>query len=172
MFRSDNIAATGLKVLNRAMANNTDHETDTEDTPLPPAIVFHSLAQAKAALAVAGELGLPVTLLSAPSAAGYAGPGWFRSVVEQARAAHPDTQVTAVLDCGAFSGLALAALREGVAVIRFSGDTGEKIADIAGQYGARVIAARPEALDLARIERRGWDMVRACREWLEKHRND
>ena len=154
------------------MANDTDHETKTEDTPLPPAIVFHSLAQAEAALSAGRELGVAVTLISAPSAAGYAGPGWFRSVVEQACAAHPDVDVAAVLDCGEFSGLALAALRDGVAVIRFSGDTADKIADIAGQLGARVIAGRPEALDLAGIERRGWDMVRACRKWLEKHRND
>lgn len=154
------------------MESNTDHTTRTENAPLPPAIVFHGLAQAEAALVAAGELGVPVTLISAPSAAGYAGPGWFRSVVEQACAAHPGVKVTAVLDCGEFSGLALASLRDGVAVIRFSGDTGDKIADIAGQLGARVITARPEALDLAGIERRGWDMVRACREWLEKHRHD
>jgi hypothetical protein len=172
MSRSDNIAASVLKVLNREMANDTDHETGTEDTPLPPAIVFHGLAHAEAALVAAGELGVPVTLISAPSAAGYAGPGWFRSVVEQACAAHPGVEAMAVLDCGAFSGLALAALRDGVAVIRFSGDTGDKIADIAEQLGAQVITVRPEALDLAGVERRGWDRVRACREWLEKHRND
>jgi hypothetical protein len=154
------------------MANNTNPATEPEDTALPPAIVFHGLAQAEAALVAAGKLGLAVTLISAPSAAGYAGPGWFRSVVEQARAAHPGAEVTAVLDCGEFPGLALAALRDGVAVIRFSGDTAAKIADIAEQLGARVISTRPEALDLATIERRGWDMVRACREWLEKHQND
>lgn len=154
------------------MTNDTDHTTRAEDTPLPPAIVFHSLAQAEAAMAAAGELGLPVTLISAPSAAGYAGPGWFRAVVEQACAAHPGVDVTAVLDCGEYSGLALASLRDGVAVIRFSGDTADKIADIAAQYGGRVITARPEALDLASIERRGRDMPRACREWLEKQRND
>lgn len=144
-----------------------------KDLPeFPPAIVFHSLAQAQAALAAASELGQPVTLISAPAAAGYAGPGWFRSVVEQAQAAHSGVDVTAVLDCGAFSGLALAALRDGVAVIRFSGDTGDKIADIADQLGAQVIAERPPALDLATVERKGWDMVRACREWLEKHADD
>lgn len=82
MSRSDNIAAMVLKALNRAMANDTDHDTEAEDAPLPPAIVFHSLAQAEAALAVAGELGMPVTLISAPSATGYAGPGWFRAVVD------------------------------------------------------------------------------------------
>lgn len=154
------------------MAKNTGTTTRQRPVPLPPAIVFHSLAQAEAALRAAEELGLPVTLLSAFAAAGYAGPGWFRSVVEQARAAHPDAEVTAVLDCGEFSGLALGALRDRVACIRFSGDTLDKIADIAGQYGATVIAERPEALDLAVIERKGWDMVRASREWLEKHRND
>ena len=51
-------------------------------------------------------------------------------------------------------------------------ETADKIADIAGQLGARVIAARPEALDLASVERKGWDMVRACREWLEKNADD
>lgn len=136
------------------------------------AIVFHSLAHAEAALVAADELGVALTLITAPSAAGYAGPGWFRSVVEQARAAHPDVEVKAILDCGEFPGLALAALREGVTIIRYSGDTFDKIADIAGQCGATVIAERPEALDLAVIERKGWDMVRASREWLEKHRND
>ena len=154
------------------MPNDNDKTTETETPPLPPAIVFHNLAQAEAALRAAGELGLPVTLLSAFAAAGYAGPGWFRAVMEQARAAHPDVEVMAVLDCGEFSGLALGALRDGVTAIRFSGNTLAKIADIAGQYGAAVIAERPQALDLAVIERKGWDMVRASREWLEKHRND
>lgn len=154
------------------MPIENDKTAETEAPSLPPAIVFHSLAQAKAALQAAGELNMPMTLLSAFAAAGYAGPGWFRSVVEQARAAYPDVEVTAVLDCGEFSGLALGALRDRVACIRFSGDTSAKIADIAGQYGATVIAERPEALDLAVIERKGWDMVRASREWLEKHRND
>lgn len=154
------------------MAKETDHATETRDYELSPAVVIHGLGHATAALAAAAELGVPVTLISAPSAAGYAGPGWFLSVVEQARAAHPEAQVTAVLDCGDMPGYALAALREGVAVVRFSGDTTDKIADIAAQYGARVIAARPEALDLAEIERSGRDPERACREWLEKHRDE
>jgi len=141
-----------------------------DSADLSAAIVFHSIAHANAAITAAAELGVPVTLITAPSAAGYAGPGWFRSVVAQARAVHPDVEVTAILDCGEFPGLALASLREGVTVIRFSGDTFDKIVDIAGQYGAEVIRERPEALDLEVIERKRWDMVRACREWLEKHR--
>lgn len=134
---------------------------------LPPAIVFHGLADAKAALAAAAALGVPVTLLSAPAAASYAGPGWFRAVVEQARAAHPEAEAAAVLDCGDRSGHALAALREGVTAIRFSGKTSDKIEDIAAQYGARVVRDRPEALDLQEV---AGDPAAACRAWLEKHR--
>ncbi len=136
---------------------------------LPPAFVIHSLAHATAALAAADGLGVPVTLLSAPAAAAYAGPGWFRAVTGQAGAAHPGVAVTAVLDCGDMSGHALAALREGVMAIRFDGDTAGKIADIAGQYGALVVAERPEALDLAAIA--GRDMMAACTTWLETQTN-
>jgi len=137
--------------------------------PLPPAIVIHGLGHAKAALAAAAGLSVAVTLISAKGAAGYAGPAWFRMVVDEARAAHPEAQVTAVLDCGDMPGYALAALRDGARIIRYSGDTAEKIADIAAQYGAQVIAGRPEALDLAAVERARRDPERACREWLEKH---
>lgn len=135
----------------------------------PPAIVIHSLAHATAALAAAAELGVAVTLLSAPLAAGYAGPGWFRAVVEQACAAQPGVAVTAVLDCGEEPAHALAALREGVRAIRFAGDTADKIADIAGQCDALVIAGRPAALDLSAIAEP--HRVAACKVWLEKHGN-
>ena len=138
-------------------------------TTPPPAIVIHSLAHATAALAAAAKLGVPVTLLSAPSAAAYAGPGWFRAVVEQACAVHPGVAVTAVLDCGGERGHALAALREGVRAICFTGDTADKIADIAGQYDALVIAGRPAALDLSAIAEP--HMAAACKAWLEKHAN-
>jgi len=140
-------------------------------TSLPPAIVIHGLGHAQAALAAAAGLGVAVTLISAEGAAGYAGPAWFRMVVDEARAAHPEAQATAVLDCGDMPGHALAALRDGATVIRFSGDTMAKIEDIAAQCGARVIAERPEVLDLAEVERARRDPERACREWLEKHAN-
>jgi len=151
------------------MASKTTQVTEGAANPLPPAIVVHGLAHAEAALAAAAELGVAVTLISAKGAGGYAGPGWFRAVVEQARAAQPDVEVTAVLDCGDMPGYALAALRDGAAIIRFSGDTAAKIADIAAQYGALVIAERPEALDLAWVERSRRNPERACREWLETH---
>ena len=151
------------------MTKKSNRASGPTEVSLPAAIVIHGLAHAAAALAAAAELGVKVTLLSAPGAAGYVGPGWFRAVIEQARAVYPDADVTAVLDCGDMPGHALAALRDGVAAIRFSGDTADKIADIAAQYGALVIAERPEALDLAEVERSRRDLGRACREWLETH---
>jgi len=146
------------------MTNQTSDTTDANSALLPPAIVFHDLADAKAALAAAAALGKPVTLLSAPGAASYAGPGWFRAVVEQARATHPDAEAVAVLDCGDRPGHALAALREGVTAIRFSGRTAGKIEDIVAQYGALVVRDRPEALDLHEVS---GDPAAACRAWLE-----
>jgi hypothetical protein len=109
-----------------------------------------------------------VTLLSAPGAAAYAGAGWFRAVTEQAAAQFPDVQMTPILDCAAAAGDALAALREGVQVIRFSGGqrVNDKLFDIAQQLGASVITRRPRALDLGNAEAEGVELAAACRDWL------
>ncbi len=48
----------------------------------PPAVIVHGLDDARAALAP----GRPVTLLSAPGAALYAGCGWWRALVRLAQA--------------------------------------------------------------------------------------
>lgn len=105
-------------------------------------------------------------LLSAPQAAGTVGPGWFQAVTDEARAAFPDAEATAMLDCGDRAGHALAALRQGIPHIRFDGRTADKIADIAGQLGAAVSVARPDSLDLYALELRGEALEAACRNWL------
>ena len=84
-------------------------------------IVIHSLDHARAALAAAASCGREVTLASAPDAALQAGPGWFKAVIEQACAAHPEVAVTAILDCGDQPGAAMAALRLGLKNLRFHG---------------------------------------------------
>ncbi len=116
-------------------------------------IIVHSLENAKAAVAVAAELGLPVTLRSAPGAAAYLGAQVFRDVIAEAAASHPATEVTAVFDCGEDPGLALGALRHGLKVIRLDApqETRGKVADIARQTGARLEETDPTdppALDL------------------------
>ncbi|HLJ20554.1 MAG TPA: hypothetical protein VKU84_10160 [Stellaceae bacterium] len=114
-------------------------------------IIVHSLAHAHAALAAARALGMPVTLASAAGAGGYAGPLWFKSLIEAARADFPDVEVTAVLDCGIEAGTTLAALRHGIKRVRFTGSETalSPIRDIAAQLGAEIETGNPpDALDL------------------------
>ena len=129
-------------------------------------VVFHSLAHARAALAAAAELGVPLTLQSAPGAAAYAGVGYLKAIADQAAAEHPDVDVAAVIDCGADAGIAMAALRIGWRTIRFSGPAKvrAKLADIAAQTGARLVADEAEALDLLD----SGDPLAACRAFLDR----
>jgi len=67
---------------------------------LYPAVLIHGLGDAVAALAK----GAPVTLVSAPAAALYAGCGWWRALVEAARAEYPDVPCLDILDCADATG--------------------------------------------------------------------
>jgi hypothetical protein len=116
-----------------------------------PVILIHSLAHAIAALSAAASAGRAIVLASAPSAGGYAGPGWFLSVVAAARQAVPGGRCSAFLDCGDNVGAALAAIRAEVEGVIFTGrpDVAGRLADIAQQHGVRFETNRPaNALDL------------------------
>ncbi|MFT8247056.1 hypothetical protein [Roseomonas sp. BN140053] len=116
------------------------------------AVVVHGLAEAEAALLAAGPAG--VVLLSAPGAAAWPGPATLLAVVAAAAARHPGVPHAAVLDCGAAPGLALLALRSGWRRIVLSPDCAafEQVAGAAAALGAAVLPARPEALDLGRLD--------------------
>ena len=128
------------------------------------AVVIHDLAQAKAALAAAAACGRPVTLVSAPGAAGFAGAPWFLKVVALAAAEQPAATYDAVLDCADRPGHVLAALRQGAEAVRFSGSkaTAAKLAAIAEASGARLVTGRIKAHDLRGLA----DPEAACRAWL------
>ena len=130
------------------------------------AIVVHDLLQAKAALAAAEALAVPVTLVSAEGASATLGPLVFRSIVEAARAAHPAADVDILFDCGDRPGHAAAALRAGFRQIRFTGRrrAAEALQGIADQLGATLRARRPKALDLSGLD----DPESACRAWLAR----
>ncbi len=130
----------------------------------PRAVIVHTLAHARAALAAASALEAPVTLMSAPGAAAYLGAGYFQAMIEEARAEFPSVPAPALLDCGDKAGLALAALRQGIEAVRFSGkkDVRAKIAEIARKHGAELRADAPPALDLLDHA----DPEAACRAWL------
>jgi hypothetical protein len=114
-------------------------------------IIIHSLAHARAALAAARDLQVPVTLASAAGAGGYAGPLWFKSLIAAARAEFPEAEATAVLDCGGEAGTTLAALRHAFKRVRFTGDAAalQPLREIAQELGAEIETGEtPEALDL------------------------
>lgn len=130
------------------------------------AIRVHCAADAHAAVRAAAELQLPVTLISAEGAAGYAGSGFFAALVADARAAYPGVSVTSVLDCGAAAGYVLGALRQGAVSVRFRGDsaTAAKLDAIARARNATLITTEIPALDLAHVD----DADAACRTWLRR----
>jgi hypothetical protein len=117
-------------------------------------VVVHGLAEAVAALALAGPRG--VALLSAPGAAGSLGPAWFLALVARAAAAQPGVPHRAILDCADAPGQALAALRAGVAwLVLDPGCPGfAAVAAAAAEAGAAIWPARPPALDLGRLDLR------------------
>lgn len=132
---------------------------------LKPQIVVYALADACAALQAAAEKNIEITLVSPAGAAGFAGPGWFRELVAQARDAVPGAAFDSVLDCAGEAGLALAAVREGVQAIRFDGpsDVRTKVGDIAVQSGCALIEIDyAHALDLDQCT----DAPTYCRDWL------
>ena len=133
----------------------------------PRRIIIHSLADARAALAAAQELGVPVVLATAVGAGGYAGAMWFNAVIEAARADFPSVPVVTILDCSGEAGTVLNALRHGLKRVRFSGGAAalKRLRDIAGQLDAEIETGKPPpALDLLH-ER---DPDAACRRYLRE----
>ncbi len=114
---------------------------------LHPAVVVHGLDQARSALRPA----LPVTLLSAPGAAVFAGCLWWRALVGQARAEFPAAVLADVLDCADAPGQAMAALRVGqrALVLDPACPAFAAVTAAAANLGATVLSCRPPALDLA-----------------------
>ncbi|MFL5282008.1 MAG: hypothetical protein ACJ8AW_13730 [Rhodopila sp.] len=122
-----------------------------------PAVIVHGLSDAGAALA----LGAPVTLLSAPGAAAYAGCLWWREMIAAARREHPHTQAIDVLDCGGAPGLAMSALRMAVCrLVLADGLAWAAVSRIALRQGGFVLNQAPPAIDLAardgRFRLEGW----------------
>jgi hypothetical protein len=120
-------------------------------TAAPPVFTIHSLVHAIAALTAAAEAARSVVFLSAPDAGIYAGPGWFKALIDGARGAVPAALSSAILDCGDDAGAAQGAIRAGIEGVVFIGrtDVAERLTAIAEQRGARLLTTRPATqLDL------------------------
>jgi hypothetical protein len=123
-------------------------------------IIVHTLQHALAACAAAADLNIPLQLASARGAALQTGPLWFKAIIEQAIAAHPDVALTAVLDCGDQPGAVMAALRAGLTRLRFAGS--ETIGAKLAAMGAEFVPAAASTLDL--LDAR--ESEAACRAFL------
>ena len=106
---------------------------------LPQAVIVHGLVDIRAALAP----GRPVTLLSAPGAALYAGGLWWRELLAAAEYTGP-----ALLDCGPAPGRAWEALKLGLrGVVLAPCPAWDQVAEYAAAQGALLLPAPPPALD-------------------------
>ena len=121
----------------------------------PPCVVVHGLPDLLLALAP----GLPVTLLSGPGAAIYAGCGWWRALMRLGAGDNPD-----ILDCADAPGRAMEALRVGcrLLVLHPAVPAWTLVESRAATVGATLLAERPAALDLA--DRRA---ARRLTAWLQ-----
>lgn len=114
---------------------------------LPPAVIIHGLPHALAALGPRR----PVTLLSAPGAASYAGCGWWRALIAAALARHPGLAIPDILDCADAPGRAVEALSAGcLNVVLHPGPAWADVAARAAGLGAALLPVAPPALDFGR----------------------
>jgi hypothetical protein len=122
---------------------------------LPPAVIIHSLEDARAALAP----GRPVTLLSARGAALYGGCLWWAELMKAAGG-----RKISLLDCADAPGRALEALRLGLPgiVLRCETAAYEVVAGIAAGQNAILLAQAPPALDLSQR-----NALRKLSAWLD-----
>ena len=112
-----------------------------------PAVIVHGVEDARIALC----FGQPLTLLSGPGAALYAGCGWWRELARLARQEFPAIAIADALDCADAAGRALEAMRIGQSCLILSpGAPGfAAVAAIAASRGLLLLTERPPALDLA-----------------------
>jgi hypothetical protein len=129
-------------------------------------IVVHSPDHARAAVAAAAALGVPVTLVSAAGAGAYAGPRWFKALVAEAAAAFPGAAVDAIIDCGDEPGTVLASLRAGFKRVIYTGaePVRARLAEIAAARGAVLEGGGAPSLDLLDVR----DAEAACRAYLAR----
>lgn len=137
-----------------------------------PALLTLEAARTAAALRLAGAQ--PLLLLSAPGAAAALGPEGWQALVTRIRGLAPGARCINALCCADMPGFALEALRAGCRLIVLDGAclAYPAVLAAAAACGARLLPARPAALDLCRVDLRrqaGRDWFLG---WLASHPHD
>jgi hypothetical protein len=118
-------------------------------SPKAPIVIVHALADALAALQAARAAGCQIVLASAEGAGAFAGPLWFRALVEAAEEREGAALAGAVIDCGPYPGPVMESLELGFTRIRFTGARrlAKKLAAMADARGALLITSELKAFD-------------------------
>ena len=113
------------------------------------AIRIYGLDDALAAAEAAADLDCPLALISAAGAGYWAGPLWFKSLIEEVRKRHPGLAMSATLDCGDYAGAVMAAVRARVPRILFTGNqaAADRLAQIADAAGLTLLTHLPRTAD-------------------------
>lgn len=129
-------------------------------------VAVNGADDARRAATAAQALGVPLMLVSAPGAGGFAGCGWFAAMVRATQGAFPQLCVTWALDCGDRAGDAMEALAAGRPLVIFTGGdaAAARLKSVAAARGATLRQDRPDAL----ILRAGGDVVAAARDRLSR----
>ncbi len=103
-------------------------------------VLFHARGHAAAALGMAGEQDIRLTLITTPDAARFAGPTYLAGALTRAKAAHPGAQARAWIDCGGDAGLVLRAIKAGWRHVVFTGHETVmgRVQDICDQQGVEI----------------------------------
>jgi fructose/tagatose bisphosphate aldolase len=140
--------------------------TAAEERPARIAFMVHGLGQASAACAAAAEAGRPIILLSAPNAAQFAGIGWFKALVDEARALYPGVDLIGVLDCGDAAGRAMQAMAHGIGHLVFdeASPALPRLRGLAARHGTELATELPAHVDLGAVADPGAAARAALRE--------
>ncbi len=112
-----------------------------------PCIIVHGAPDVARACA----LGLGLTLLSAPGAAGTLGALWWAALVRDARRARPALAIAERLDCGTAPGRVLQAVQCGlIHLVLAPCPAFASLAELVTLQGGSLLDAPPAALDLAK----------------------
>ncbi len=117
-----------------------------------PTLVAHGAPDLRLALDAAAKAGLRhLRILSAPDAACFLGPAWWRALMAwgDTGARRLGLRLDDILDCGDAAGRALEALRLGQRILVLEpSPQWRAVKDRADPLGATLLAERPAALDL------------------------
>jgi hypothetical protein len=129
-------------------------------------VIAHEAEQAAEALRLAA--GRPIALLSAEGAGGVLGAAGWRALLAEAARRVPGAPFADLLCCGDAPGHALAALRAGCRSVVLDGacPAYAAVAAAAAEGGARLLPARPPALDLAGLDLGREGGRRRLAQWL------